>query len=396
MIGQIDSLLQKGVEAARAGDRKRARDNFIHIIELDQRNEQAWLWLSSVVETQADKEVCLENVLIINPDNTYAAMGLQHLRQQPPDYDAPPSVLPRLGSLRATTELEWDAPAMSVAPPPAVRVCPKCGFHNPGWAYLCDHCGADVRAVNVREAIAAESRRRERYAITLLEAWGGALIFNRRWAFVSEIALASWRRGSMALLSAALIASTLRILTAVIVPVLVNQGAERALDLRDQFFADVTLWGWQIVALVLIALLTWVLAALFTWGGGRLMGGKGSLTVHAHLVAVAISAWVLAAALVATLVVLAPYLLVRIGPLELPFRRIFNFASIALGVAGFIWLAQATRTAQGISAVQATAVAVIAAALGAGVLFALDRLTNGAFTDFVSGPVLVFFLPWLG
>lgn len=392
MIGQIESLLQKGIEAARAGDRKRAYDIFVHVIELDQRNEQAWLWLSSVADSRADKEVCLENVLLINPDSTYAAMGLKHLRQQPEEYDARPSVLPRLGGPRPPVRPE--KPGAPAEPPPAVRVCPHCGFHNPGWAYLCDRCGANVRAISTREVMAASSAR-EHYAITLLEAWGGAFVFSRRWAFVAELALASWRRASVAVLSGALIASALRILTAVIVPALVDKGAEGIVDLRDRFVADATLWGGQTLALLLVVLLAWGLTTLLTWVGGRLMGGKQGLRTHAHLIAVAISAWALAGALIATLVVLVPYLGARIGPLELPFPRIFDFAGIALGVAGFVWLAQATRTAQDISAVRAIAVAVTAAALGAGILFALDGFTNGAFTDFVSKPVIVFFLPWL-
>ncbi len=394
MPGQIESLLQKGMEAARAGDRKRAYDIFVHIVELDERNEQAWLWLSSIVERRADREVCLENVLWINPDNTYAATSLEHLRQQPPEYDAPPSALPRLGGPRPPTAVEV-ATGTAVLPP-SVRVCPRCGFRSPGWAYLCDRCGAALQAVNLREVVAESTRPRERHWATLLEAWGGALVFSRRWAFVREVALASWWRGSAALLSAALLVAVLRILTAVIVPVLVDKGAAGVLDLRARFFADTTLWGGQTIALILTLLVAWMLTALLTWGVGRLVGGKGRLVVQAHVIAVAISAWALAGGLIAALIVLVPYFGARIGPLELPFQHIFDFAGIALGVAWFIWLAQATRTAQNISAGRASAVAVLAAALGALVLFSLDRLTNGASTHFLSRPVLVFFMPWLG
>lgn len=160
---------------------------------------------------------------------------------------APSSLLPRLGG-KPSARAKQPAPGGPVAPPPAVRVCPRCGFHNPGWAYLCDRCGANVRVVNVREAV-AESKSRERYSITLLEAWGGALVFSRRWAFVPEVALASWRRSIVAVLSAALIASSMRIPTAVVVPVLVDKGAAGVLDLRAKFTGDVTLWGGQTLAL---------------------------------------------------------------------------------------------------------------------------------------------------
>jgi hypothetical protein len=61
MMGQIESLLEKGIEAARDNEKKRAQDILTHVIELDQYNEKAWLWLSSVVSMPADKAVCLEN-----------------------------------------------------------------------------------------------------------------------------------------------------------------------------------------------------------------------------------------------------------------------------------------------------------------------------------------------
>lgn len=41
----------------------------------------AWIWLSYVVDSPEDRQICLENVLLINPTNAYARWGLAQLRQ---------------------------------------------------------------------------------------------------------------------------------------------------------------------------------------------------------------------------------------------------------------------------------------------------------------------------
>lgn len=76
----IRQLMRDGIEAARAGDKATARDKFEQITELDENNEKAWFWLASVVETDEEKRVCLNNVLVINPDNERARQILERLQ----------------------------------------------------------------------------------------------------------------------------------------------------------------------------------------------------------------------------------------------------------------------------------------------------------------------------
>jgi ribosomal protein L40E len=388
MAGQIESLLEKGIQAARDNDKKRAQDILTHVIEIDQYNEKAWLWLSSVVETPADKEVCLENALLINPDNTYAAMGLQHIRQQ--DKSSPPSVLPRLAGERTPQESEWAA-SEPAAPPPNVRVCPQCGFHNPGWAYLCDRCGTNLRRENLKKVLSEASKPRGRNPFTLVEAWGGAFVFDGSYAFRPEVALASWGRSVAALAIAAILASMIRIISAIIVPVLAGKY-----DLRRQFASDALGWGKQTLLLALAMALVWILATLLTWAGASLLGGKQNLKTHAHLTIVAISAWTLLAAVIAAIVIWTPFLVAQTSALHLPFEQVFNFVGIVMGVIGFIWLAQATREAHDLSTARGFVAAVLVATLGAILFFGLDFITGGQFADSVARPLLVFFLPWLG
>jgi len=72
-------LLQQGIALAKAGRRAEARDILLKVIEQDEQNESAWLWLSGVVDSEDDKAVALENVLTLNPNNEWAKRGLQML-----------------------------------------------------------------------------------------------------------------------------------------------------------------------------------------------------------------------------------------------------------------------------------------------------------------------------
>jgi len=69
---QVAEWLRQGIAAAQAGDADRASELLMRVVDVDEYNEQAWLWLSSVVDSDTDREVCLENVLAINPDNKLA------------------------------------------------------------------------------------------------------------------------------------------------------------------------------------------------------------------------------------------------------------------------------------------------------------------------------------
>jgi hypothetical protein len=74
-------LLAEGVAAAQAGQRQRAYNLLLDAIELDRRNELAWLWLSTVTDSSKDQRICLENVLTINPANERARHWLARLKK---------------------------------------------------------------------------------------------------------------------------------------------------------------------------------------------------------------------------------------------------------------------------------------------------------------------------
>ena len=82
VAGNPADLLQQGIAAARSGQKETARYLLTQAIERDENNVTAWMWLSGVVENLNDKEVCLENVLALDPNNQAAHKGLDWVRQQ--------------------------------------------------------------------------------------------------------------------------------------------------------------------------------------------------------------------------------------------------------------------------------------------------------------------------
>ncbi len=113
MPANVDGMVREGISAYRAGRKDEARAFLLKAVELDEHNEQAWLWLSAVVESVDEQRICLENVLAINPNNERALQGLQILSQKsgPP---APSKADDVLASVSFTP-----APPPPPAPPPA-------------------------------------------------------------------------------------------------------------------------------------------------------------------------------------------------------------------------------------------------------------------------------------
>ncbi len=75
-------LLQRAIQAARAGRKVEARDLLLELVEVDPRNEMAWMWLSGLVDSLEDRIVACENVLTINPANEKVRAYLEELQRQ--------------------------------------------------------------------------------------------------------------------------------------------------------------------------------------------------------------------------------------------------------------------------------------------------------------------------
>jgi small-conductance mechanosensitive channel len=82
--------LQHAIEAIRSGDKETGQRLLAEVIRNDPRNEAAWLWMSSVIDSDQHRRDCLEKVLAINPHNETAQRGLEALKQPKPADALPP------------------------------------------------------------------------------------------------------------------------------------------------------------------------------------------------------------------------------------------------------------------------------------------------------------------
>lgn len=73
-------VLKEAIAVAKAGQRPRARELLLELIEQDPHNEAAWLWLSSLLPTLNERITALETALTINPHNIQAQQQLQKLQ----------------------------------------------------------------------------------------------------------------------------------------------------------------------------------------------------------------------------------------------------------------------------------------------------------------------------
>ena len=71
--------LELAITAIRSNRKDEGRQLLNLLIQENPNNEMAWLWMSSVVNTDEQRARCLYHVLAINPDNQVAQRGLQLL-----------------------------------------------------------------------------------------------------------------------------------------------------------------------------------------------------------------------------------------------------------------------------------------------------------------------------
>ncbi len=115
-------LLVKGIEAAQAGNRTKARRLLTQAIRRNPDSVEAWLWLSDTLNTPEGRAFCLEKVLSIDPTNRPARRGLAALRaaQAPPAVTgiqpAPPPVAPQQPEMAAAAPPEGKGEAATLEP----------------------------------------------------------------------------------------------------------------------------------------------------------------------------------------------------------------------------------------------------------------------------------------
>src|SRR3970282_785201 len=87
-----DEMFNEAVKAAKAGQRRRAKDLLTRLLKANQENVDYWLWMSAVVDTEKEQIFCLQKALKIDPNSIAARRGLVVLGAlRPEDAALPPS-----------------------------------------------------------------------------------------------------------------------------------------------------------------------------------------------------------------------------------------------------------------------------------------------------------------
>lgn len=105
-----DVTVKEGIRLYKAGKKDQAREIWEQVTENEPYNEQAWLWLSAVVESADDQRTCLENVLYINPDNANARKGLETLEAKEAKAAPPPAPEPFVPAAPPPPQERFSAP----------------------------------------------------------------------------------------------------------------------------------------------------------------------------------------------------------------------------------------------------------------------------------------------
>ena len=74
-----DELYKLGVQAAKNGQRQPAKMMFQQVLQQDQRETRAMMWMAKLAETPEERAQWLERVLKVNPKNETARKALGKL-----------------------------------------------------------------------------------------------------------------------------------------------------------------------------------------------------------------------------------------------------------------------------------------------------------------------------
>jgi tetratricopeptide (TPR) repeat protein len=128
---QAKDLRQRGIAAAKAGQKEEARQLLQQSLRIEPNNESAWLWLASVARDQRERLFSLQKVLEINPTNDTARKALEGpAPSQPPP---PPPGAPAIRSLSISRppSSASTTPA-AVSPPSPSATGQEIGGQTPG------------------------------------------------------------------------------------------------------------------------------------------------------------------------------------------------------------------------------------------------------------------------
>lgn len=313
-----DLLLQQGINAVKKGNKDKARQYLLQVIEMDDHNKRAWLWLSDAMQDPQDKAVCLENVLTIDPLNSAARYGLQKLHTQYPEVFHPqpekePQAQTSVSELSAAVQpTRQETPKPKPVPQKeaddgqaSVRICVHCGAPNPGWRDLCHMCKKRIdgssETASAWESPApfpdeevdevtfkTEFDTRPLGILSLGAAWIAAVALNKRGAYEYEVFGATTGRTIAGIVIGAVAIPALFILMVGLL-LATSSASEPLVMITSLAATPLVLILWAVAGAI------GVIVHFYTWSGANYLvawalGGKGSFLVHSQLLSIAYSA----------------------------------------------------------------------------------------------------------
>ncbi len=189
-----DTRVQDACEAIEAGETEAARDLLMQAVACDESNVAAWWQLRQVVEAPDEYEICLENVLALDPDHAEARAALESARRDRALTSAVLDEAADAPALDSQAEDSWmpvitlpfiSPPESEAAPvPPAIPTpdilddelhCPYCATPTAWEDRRCAVCG---RALWTRQR-EVERRASPYWVLIILEVtlcFGGLLL----------------------------------------------------------------------------------------------------------------------------------------------------------------------------------------------------------------------------
>ena len=137
---EADQLTQHAIAAAQVGDNDEAEELLRQAAELDGDNAQTWLWLARVVDDLEEKQKYFQRVLVLEPYNERAKLGLERVED-------------KLGVAPATEE-EAETLYCTWHPDRETRLrcnrcgrpmCPECAVRHP-VGLRCKECIKETRS----------------------------------------------------------------------------------------------------------------------------------------------------------------------------------------------------------------------------------------------------------
>lgn len=143
----IQQKIEQGIQALRAGEREKGRQLLTEVVTADDQNEKAWLWLSNAVDSDEERQLCLENALTINPQNQAAQKSLAKLNQKAP----PPEVIPAVEQMDIVYQ-DYSKIDDIWARAEDLQLCPYCAAELQSEQTRCHHCKQNLTVTYFQHA----------------------------------------------------------------------------------------------------------------------------------------------------------------------------------------------------------------------------------------------------